>query len=219
MLEEAASNGYAYYHFISGVDYPLKSQDEIHDFFASCGNRQFVAYDWNGIKDGRFLNRVQYYHFFSNIIGKNRGASILICLLSKLDGVMLAIQHFLKINRVSYKFYKGSQWFSITKEATVAILKEKNNILNRYRFTLAPDEAWLQTFMQESEFVGQIADSNLRYIKWIQGKASPETLTMEDYENMVGSGKLFARKFDWDKDHGVILKLRINNIGELSNEF
>lgn len=219
MLEEASSDNYTYYHFISGVDYPLKSQDEIHDFFASCGNQQFVAYDWNGVKAGRFLNRVQYYHFFSNIIGKNRSASIPICVLSKLDGVLLAIQRFLKINRVNYKFYKGSSWFSITKEVAAAILKEKNKTLNRYRLTLAPDEVWLQTFIQESEFAGQIADSNLRYIKWIQGKSSPETLTMDDYENMVSSGKLFARKFDWDKDHDVILKLRTHNTGELSNGF
>ena len=40
MLEEATKKGnYSYYHLISGVDLPIKSQEYIHDFFDNCGNK------------------------------------------------------------------------------------------------------------------------------------------------------------------------------------
>ena len=48
----------------------------------------------------------------------------------------------------------------------------------------------------------------MRYIKWIQGNPSPETLTKADYEDLIASEKLFARKFDWNKDSEVIMKLK-----------
>ena len=34
LLKAAAPKHYAYYHLLSGVDLPLKSQNEIHDFFS-----------------------------------------------------------------------------------------------------------------------------------------------------------------------------------------
>lgn len=222
MLEEAAGQGerYDYYHFLSGVDYPLRSQDAIHAYFSSCGEQQFVAYDWNGIQTGAFLDRMRFYHLFANRLGKPGGMSAYTRGLSKLEYLLLGIQRKLRVDRIrGYDFYKGSSWFSITHAAALAIIAEKKRIVRRYCFTLAPDECWLQIFMKESVFSGKIADSNLRYIKWVQGKASPEILTRDDYEDMVNSGKLFARKFDWNIDHEIISKLQTHITGDQANEF
>ena len=221
MLEQAVSGGerYDYYHFISGVDYPLRSQDEIHAYFSSCGEQQFVAYDWNGIRTGAFVDRMRFYHLFANRLGKPGGMSAYTRVVSKLENFLLGIQRKLKVDRIQYDFYKGSAWFSITHTAASAIIAEKKRIVRRYRFTLASDESWLQIFMKESVFSGKIADSNLRYIKLVQGKASPETLTTADYENMVDSEKFFARKFDWNIDHDIISKLKTHINGDHANEF
>ena len=129
-------------------------------------------------------------------------------LLAKIEDVSLTIQSKIHINRIDYEVYKGSSWFSITHSAVMDILAEKDDILRRYSFGANTDEIWLQTFIKNSRFADQIADSNMRYIKWIQGNPSPETLTMADYEDLIASEKLFARKFDWNKDSEVIMKLK-----------
>ena len=197
MLEQAVSGGerYDYYHFISGVDYPLRSQDEIHAYFSSCGEQQFVAYDWNGIRTGAFVDRMRFYHLFANRLGKPGGMSAYTRVVSKLENFLLGIQRKLKVDRIQYDFYKGSAWFSITHTAASAIIAEKKRIVRRYRFTLASDESWLQIFMKES------------------------VLTTADYENMVDSEKFFARKFDWNIDHDIISKLKTHINGDHANEF
>lgn len=208
MLEQASQNGYSCYHLISGADFPIKSQNYIHQFFQNRPEEQFVGFDWSGINSGRFLSRVQYYHFLINIIGKRDNSSLMHRLLSKIEDVSLTIQSKLHINRIDYEVYKGSSWFSITHSAVMAVLSEKDAILKRYSFGANTDEIWLQTFLMESGFADRIADSNMRYIKWIQGNPSPETLTIADYEDLIASEKLFARKFDWNRDPEVIVKLK-----------
>lgn len=50
---------YARIHLISGVDLPLKSQNEIHSFFSNR-NEQFI----NVSLSETFVKRIKYYHFF-----------------------------------------------------------------------------------------------------------------------------------------------------------
>lgn len=208
MLQEAFPGHYDYYHFISGTDYPIKSQRYIHQFFSDHQGQQFISFNWAGINSGRYLDRVQYYHFLKNIIGKGEQADPLHRILSKLENRSLSLQKKLHINRVHYQMYKGSSWFSITHEAVAAILKEKQSIAKRYRYTANCDEIWLQTFIMESCFKDSHADTNMRHIKWVQGNPSPETLTTADYDDLIHSQGLFARKFDWNTDKNIVFKLR-----------
>ena len=51
----------------------------------------------------------------------------------------------------------------------------------------------------------------MRYVVFSPDNPSPKTLTMDDYENVIQSGCLFARKFDINADKDVINKI-INKI-------
>lgn len=207
MLTQAHTIGYSHYHLISGVDFPIKSQDYIHNFFLERPKQQFIGFDWAGISSDRFIDRVKYYHLLINVIGKRESHSALHRFLTKIEDISLAVQHKLHINRISYDFYKGSSWFSITHDAVTAIIKAQSSILKRYRFGANTDEIWLQTFIKNSGFSTHLAESNMRYIKWIQGNPSPEILTMADYDDLCTSEMLFARKFDWNVDNEVVLRL------------
>lgn len=206
-LLEKAGTKYCYYHLISGVDFPIKNQDYIHNFFQDNYGKQFIGFDWNAIKSGSHINRIKYYHLLINIIGKRDKSNIIYKLLYKIEDLSLLLQRKLKINRISYNVYKGSQWFSISNDCVVAILSHKKEILKRYRFGLVTDEIWLQTFIMEY-FPDCVAESNMRFIKWIQGNNSPEILTSSDYDALRQSNMLFARKFDWDKSDDLIKKLK-----------
>lgn len=59
LLEEAVNkNKYRYFHLLSGVDLPLKTQDEIHKFFLENDGKEFVSIHDKEFKD---FFRVEYY--------------------------------------------------------------------------------------------------------------------------------------------------------------
>lgn len=206
LLKEAVKTSHDYYHLISGVDLPLKSQDYIHAFFESHHGKNFMEIDKNAIRSNKFIERIQYYRFFQNVIGRNSGRTIYF--VEKAEEMSLNIQRFLKINRTNkseYKFYKGENWFSITHDLATEILK-KENFIKKFCFrTICADEVFLQTVSMNSKYSGTIEDVSLRYIDWTRG--TPYTFTIEDLELLVGSDKLFARKFSERKDSQIIEKL------------
>ena len=60
---EDPAQPYAYYHLISGVDLPIKSNDEIHAFFDQSEGKEFVHFSKNEPDPG-FATRIRYYHLF-----------------------------------------------------------------------------------------------------------------------------------------------------------
>ena len=69
------------------------------------------------------------------------------------------------------------------------------------------DELFLQCVAMASPLKDSIVRDSLRLVDWQRtehGGCSPHTFTMEDWDMIVGSDKLFARKFDPDIDAEVI---------------
>ena len=60
LLKEATNTYHDYYHLISGVDLPLKSQNEIYNFFEIHKGMQFVSYDYKMDVDD-VTNRLDKY--------------------------------------------------------------------------------------------------------------------------------------------------------------
>lgn len=74
-----------------------------------------------------------------------------------------------------------------------------------FRYSQCADELFVQTILINSPRIEKIIDSNLRCIDWKRG--NPYTFKLEDYEMLMGSNKLFARKFDISVDRDIILKI------------
>ena len=120
----------------------------------------------------------------------------------------IGIQKLLKINRTKradIEFQNGSNWFSITHDTACYVLNKYNNYKKYFRHTLCPDEIFLQTILINSPDISRIIDENLRYIDWNRG--NPYILKQEDYNMLMDSNKLFARKFDINVDRNIILKI------------
>lgn len=56
-----------------------------------------------------------------------------------------------------------------------------------------------------SPYANNIYDDDLRYTDWKRG--NPYIFTIEDYDILKSSNKLFARKFDEKKDLEIINRL------------
>ncbi len=99
----------------------------------------------------------------------------------------------------------GSNWFSITHEFASYILENEDKINRCGKYTLCGDEVFLHSLIFNSIYSNNIyldkdletdinTRSNMRYIDWKRG--SPYTFKEIDYEELIESDFLFARKFD-----------------------
>ena len=199
-LLKAASNGhYRYYHFISGIDMPLLPVEKIFQYFNEHDGENFFEIHKAGSED---LDRVRYYYFYQNKIGKGLDSSTLF--FQKLKGWMLALQKLSGIDRIKNKdfgFYKGEVWFSITDELIQYFLTKEKMIKKLFSKTWCGDElCWGSIAMNGKEKI--TTDNCLRFVDWEHG--NPYIFQKKDYERIMQSGKLFARKFSDSVDSEVV---------------
>lgn len=207
LLSKATKERHAYYHLLSGADFPLKSQDMIHDFFLQNNGKEFVQVcdvykDWT--------NRIKYYWFFQETVGRYNSENLKLKqkLARRVQKVLLNIQKKINVDRIHNQFavYSGSQWFSITHEAALYVIDNENFIKHHFRYSNCSDELFLPILIGNSKFNDKTAsNNNLRHIDWNRGR--PYVFKSSDYEELINCDDLFARKFDQNKDLEIIDKL------------
>lgn len=199
LFETAYHNGpYAYYHLLSGVDLPLKSQDDLHAFFDFHQGYEFVGY-WTGEFHQRDLDRKVSRYYFFNRYYKDK-ESRLRPFLMLIRNVALAMQKIMRSRRSQdCEFKKGGNWVSITNEFCCYLISKKDFVLRRFKYTLCPDEIFLQTILWNSVFRARIyhsdamQDGSMRLIDWTRG--CPYVWTDSDKDELLSSLSIFARKF------------------------
>ncbi|MBP3470630.1 MAG: glycosyl transferase [Paraprevotella sp.] len=199
LFETAVANGpYAYYHLLSGVDLPIKSQDYIHRFFLENKGKEFVEL-WQDEAHQRDLERKVYrYYFFTRSFKEKKGIHHHIT--APFRNIALAIQKAIGYHREkTLDFKKGATWVSLTEDAVNYLISQKGFILRRMRYTLCGDEIFIQSLLWNSPFReklycgGKAEVGNMRKIDWKRG--NPYVWQNDDYEELVASDGLFARKF------------------------
>lgn len=214
LMEEAFYSGknYRYFHLLSGVDIPLKNQNYIHHFFEINDGNEFIGYNNSQNLSKELDRKVHKIHIFPHDF---RGNGVWYELKKFLRYIFIRVQESIRYKRYSrIQFKKGTQWFSITNNLVNHVLGKKNEVLKRYKFTFCPDEIFLQTIAWQGHFTKKIyclSDEDLscqREIGWINGVL--KDFTIEDYDRLINSNKLFARKFT-EKNMDIVYKI-INNL-------
>lgn len=203
LLKEATKNSYKYYHLLSGVDLPIKSQNYIHDYFEKNKGIEFIGFQktvWD-------YNRVSKINLLTNYIKSNNiFVRKIYGLLKKITYKLMNIINFDYTKKFNYEFKKGDQWFSVTHEAAIYICSKEKLIKDMFKYSLCGDEHFVHTILYNSKFKEKISyDTSLREIDWHRG--SPYIYTSEDYNLLMKSQNLFARKFDYDKDKDIVYKI------------
>lgn len=200
ILMEAAilKDRYDYYHLLSGVDLPIKSQDYIHSFFDDLqSSKELVSFVPD--KDVSWRLRIDYYIPF---LKYQKSSLFVIRLMTKIcRDVFLFFQKSMGYRRKwDMEMKKGAQWFSITDEFCRYVVSQKDFIIKKFRNVSCIDEVFMQTLLynwnrhkiynQENEIGGA-----LREIDWNRGL--PYTWGKDNYDIVFlrNSKCLFARKF------------------------
>ena len=207
LLEAVIASGkeYSYIHLISGVDMPLKPQDDIHDFCDKHMGEEFIQFDNSDFNIRDLKEKTEYPYYW----GRHKRLN---GLYSRTVGrVMFRISRMVVKGlrlRSHYDFdlHKGSQWFSITGGLAHWLVNNRKSILNAFKHVWCPDEMMVQTFVLLSPFAGNISPhGNLRKIDWERG--GPYTWQDDDYDELVNSDAMFARKFSMRQAPELIKKL------------
>ena len=213
LIQKAISTDkYQYLHLISGADLPIKSQDQIYDFFSQHQGKEFIHYDDEFYREAK-QKRCRRYYFFREKRMKYSSVPLIGAFFSRLDSISLNIQDKLNVDRRrGMEIYSGANWFSITSELAHYLIEKKSDILKLTKYSISGDEVFLQTIVAHSKFIHNCylypnADSNcyagcVREIDWKRGK--PYVYRMEDYEQLISSGSMFARKFNSHIDKNII---------------
>lgn len=198
---------YSYYHLLSGVDLPLKTQDEIHSFFSRHQGLEFIGFSQAMID----IEKVNKIHLFpKNLRVKENEYSNR--LKRKIRTIFIQLQRLCNYNRhknIEFKF--GAIWTSLTHPLVLDLIKERDTFLKLYRYSSCVDEIYKHTFVYNSKYREKVYDINnelnscLRMIDWYRG--DPYTFTIDDFNLLKNSKYFFARKFDQNIDRDIIDKL------------
>lgn len=215
LLREAVKQPHDYYHLISGHDLPIKPHSEILAFFEANKGKEFIHFESD---DYCRKENCMYYHFLRGWI-KRHPESAFLGLAQRLEGMSIDLQKAMHIHR---KLYCGANWFSITHELAVEYCGCHEALLKKVRWSVCSDEYVLQTFYKTMasgnyELYAQTKapwdyGGSARLIDWKRG--NPYVWRMSDYEEIMNSDRMFARKFNWDADAEIIRKIEAHLLGQ-----
>lgn len=183
---------------------PIQSAEYIQAFFEKNSGKEFIHYSSpEYCKTDNVKDRIRYYYFLQDMIGRANG------LMSFATKALRKFQHILGVDRLrksDFELKCGAQWFSITHELAAYVLSRETWIKKYCGNGFCVDEVFLQTIAWNSKFKDRLYMPNdegdyhscLRYIDWMRG--APYVFQNEDYDDLISSDYLFARKFDFQKD-------------------
>jgi hypothetical protein len=102
--------------------------------------------------------------------------------------------------------YRGSTWFTLSSRCVEAIdsfTKANPSYVRTYRRTRSAAESFIITILLNDRRFNLSSD-HLRYIRFRGHRPNPEILTADDLDELLSSGKYFARKFDMDLDAEIL---------------
>lgn len=166
---------------LSGTDYPIKSNEFILRYFSQHENTIFI--DYFPIPNDKWyeggINRFPLFDELKNDID----------------------------------FFGGSQWFSLPFKVLAIIfdfIDANPDFFEYFHHVKIPDESFFQTlFLNCGDLFIQknLVNHSLHYIEWDELGFKPNTLTLDSYQKIIDSPRLYARKFHYLQSNTLILAL------------
>jgi len=213
LLSEALSSSSSFHRFclLSGSDFPIKPNTRILADFDSPTEFMRIARKLNSGQSISHDRNVRFYwyldsedHTWWNCSGK------------------LPRKPYSRVG-----LYHGSQWWALTRECVEYILQFISSNQDYYSFfknAYCSDEIFFHSIVKHSPFAVRIShdfetapdqaalsvsnDHGSHYVDWnASSKTLPKVLDEQDWDKLVRSKALFARKFDEGRSGALIAML------------
>jgi hypothetical protein len=198
---------YDYFILLSGQCMPVKSNREIDRFFKIANHKSYIEiypFPVSFLPGGGFDK--YYYPVFNDQLD-----------FIKIDKITIFNKEY-ELKKILYKITQnickligyhrklpenmtccfGSQWWALHRTAIDTILhivKKHTNIKKSFKYAWAPDELFFHSILYNSPIKNMCMHKSLWYIDW-NTNGPPKTLSANDYNKIIASDALFARKFD-----------------------
>jgi Core-2/I-Branching enzyme len=181
---------------LSGQDYPIKSRSHIKAFFARHPEREYMESfpllapnRWSDLRDaGHGTARALRWHLHF------RGRWLHTPIRRAFPGTMQP--------------YGGAQWWCLSRSCLEYIhrfISHNRQFVNYFKRAYIPDEMFFQTIVSNSPFGARVTGSDLTFVDWSRPKPPfPAVLDKSYLPVLLGSPKLFARKFDGRHDPEIL---------------
>ena len=202
---------YQYYHKLSGVDLPIKTQDEIHDFFNRHNGKEFIGFFplTDFIRGDIERKRRRYYFLMRWNYRTPFEPRWKVVAAQIIRHAALKLQDLLHTDRGhELTFRTGHNWVSLTGESVKYLLDNEDFINRRFAHTTCGDEMYKHSMLISNPDIRQrIFDlydgihSCMRFIDFNRAsdeqkkKGEPYNWQDGDAEELLNSEYLFARKF------------------------
>lgn len=213
---------------MSGMDYPLKNNNYINDFFNQNNNFNYISLlslpNKNWTNNG--IDRIENYKLN---ISNQRGDFLIIPPLTD----SRIIKHYatsyntrtLKIldenlellmkPRTPLKyiecFYGGSQWWALPHETIQYILwflRKHPDYTDFFKYSFVPDELFFHTIIGSSPYLLCNTKNSVTYVDWTNhGPFYPNVFDISYFNILISREELFARKFDLNIDDEILNKI------------
>lgn len=210
LLGAVIRSGVDYGHIIclSGQDYPLWSNAEIHRYLDAHRDTEFIM----GMNLSRSANRAQTskircYHFFRDLPWKNLWLKNKIIVASRIlmKGLPFRKKATTRIAGRRAEVYFGSDYWAITLPCARYVYQQlctEHKAVRYFKTSFVPSELCIQTFVFNSpyaahalaytgEYQGLKTLTPLHYIVYDQ---AIQIMTGKDYPALIQSSKMFCRK-------------------------
>lgn len=232
LLEAALKNDPLYdrFFYISGLDYPLCSPDKLQLFCQENADKELIrVYNITKGYDYYLTTKIKYYHYFRDIHLPHKsffrraiiGGSKLF-----LKTIGVKRNPFFYVEGVKWDVYQGSQWVGLTRSCAVYVynqLMTNKEVINYFKTTYAPDEMVVPTIIMNSRFareeynLNKFNFSELAYLHYLDYRNGMYTFDENDFQKLMTSGKLFARKFNSKKSEGLIKLINQQHCNQVDN--
>ena len=213
LFRKAFETGFDYYHLVSGVDLPIKRVSDILSFFEQNKGKEFITLSLSQFNRKDAYNKMKYYYLFQRYEKDHRKRAKIV---HKINAFLLSVQKKFNIDRCkndNFLIWKSENWISLTHDAVSYIITKEAFVMKRFRNCRCADEIYKSTLLLNSKFkknLYHLSDvdnrlSNMRLIDWERG--TPYTFQDEDFEELIKSPYLFARKFS-SKHKDIIDRLK-----------
>jgi hypothetical protein len=195
---------------LTGQDYPLRSNAEIAATLREAAGHVFM--DWMPIPNEQWTDggayRIDNWHFR---VGRKSlsfpGTPFRHALLNAAWSLPARVLSLRRTFPAGLTPYGGSSYWMMPADCARyvdAFTRSRPDFVRFFRHVHVPDEMFFQTIVLNSPFRGRVAASDLRFVDWREDGDHPTVLTSADFERLVQSGALFARKFDPGVDAAVL---------------
>lgn len=218
LMKQAVSGNYGYYHLISGQDFLLRPIRDIQEFFKKHRGKEFLAVDYWPTNQQSIIDRIDQFH----VVAKNRHVTM------GIERIINPLQHTIGVHRVKNEnanvIAKGMNWASLTHNFISCLLNEEDEIMKITSHALCADEIYKQIIFDKhkNEYVlykkiksREEAPGIPRYrlevaatmhqVDWERG--GPYAYRKRDFDELIHSPYMFARKFSSSIDKEIIDKL------------